>query len=310
MDKSASTSQETPSRLLSIGAVARSSGLSEATLRVWERRYGIPSPVRLPSGHRRYRPEQVRHLRLVAEALAQGSRPGEVLKLPIDDLAGFVSSARKPGPDAEMQGWILSMNDTALRARIAERQRELGLVPFIDSFVGPLLSWIGTAWARGDIEVRHEHFVTEILQDHLRHERMRLLSERQGGTKGTLLLACLPDERHGLGLHMVALLCDMAGVGHRLLGEDTPLDDIAATAAEIQADAVALSIPTSDQGASLYRKVDDLRGRLSKGISLLMGGMGVKRIRRSPSGVERLASMADFETWLGDRFQNGKPGNN
>ena len=54
--------------LLSIGDVVRATGLTEATLRAWERRYGFPLPQREPSGHRRYAPDEVeRILRAVAE---------------------------------------------------------------------------------------------------------------------------------------------------------------------------------------------------------------------------------------------------
>jgi DICT domain-containing protein len=53
---------------LSIGDVVRATGLGEATLRAWERRYGFPLPQREASGHRRYPPEEVeRILRVVAE---------------------------------------------------------------------------------------------------------------------------------------------------------------------------------------------------------------------------------------------------
>ena len=44
---------------LSIGQMADRTGLSAAALRMWEIRYGFPSPVRLDSGHRRYDAEQV-----------------------------------------------------------------------------------------------------------------------------------------------------------------------------------------------------------------------------------------------------------
>jgi DICT domain-containing protein len=55
-------------RDLSIGDVVRATGLGEATLRAWERRYGFPQPEREPSGHRRYATEEVeRILRVVAE---------------------------------------------------------------------------------------------------------------------------------------------------------------------------------------------------------------------------------------------------
>lgn len=307
MDKPPPSADEAPSRLLSIGAVARSSGLSEATLRVWERRYGIPTPVRLPSGHRRYRPDQVRHLRLVSEALAQGSRPGEVLRVPLEDLPNFVSKGRLSEPSEEVQGWIMSFRDLPLRNYLIAMQEQMGLVSFLDTLVGPLLAWLGTSWARGEIEVRHEHFVTEIIEDHLRHMRMRTLEENRPEPTGMILLASLPQEQHGLGLCMVALVCDLVGVGQRLLGTSTPIEDVAAAASAVNADAVAISIPVSEQGAVLYRRVDELRSALKPEIALLMGGMGVKRIRRSPSGVERVASMADWATWLEERYSKALP---
>jgi DICT domain-containing protein len=53
---------------LSIGDVVKATGLGEAALRAWERRYGFPQPHREPSGHRRYRAEEVeRVLRVLAE---------------------------------------------------------------------------------------------------------------------------------------------------------------------------------------------------------------------------------------------------
>ncbi len=44
---------------LSIGAVSQQTGVEPATLRSWERRYGFPVGVRLPSGHRRFTRQQV-----------------------------------------------------------------------------------------------------------------------------------------------------------------------------------------------------------------------------------------------------------
>jgi DICT domain-containing protein len=53
---------------LSIGDVVKATGLGEATLRAWERRYGFPQPQREPSGHRRYGAGEVeRLLRVIAE---------------------------------------------------------------------------------------------------------------------------------------------------------------------------------------------------------------------------------------------------
>lgn len=43
-----------PDQLLTIGTLAERTGLSPATLRMWEQRHGFPTPQRLESGHRRY----------------------------------------------------------------------------------------------------------------------------------------------------------------------------------------------------------------------------------------------------------------
>ena len=58
--------------VLSIGDVVRATGLGEATLRAWERRYGFPRPQREPSGHRRYAAEEVERLLRVAAERERG----------------------------------------------------------------------------------------------------------------------------------------------------------------------------------------------------------------------------------------------
>ena len=47
---------------LSISAVERDTGLSKDTLRVWERRYGFPTPERDAVGERAYSLDQVEKL--------------------------------------------------------------------------------------------------------------------------------------------------------------------------------------------------------------------------------------------------------
>lgn len=53
---------------LSIGDVVKATGVGEATLRAWERRFGFPQPERVPSGHRRYGADDVASIvRVLAE---------------------------------------------------------------------------------------------------------------------------------------------------------------------------------------------------------------------------------------------------
>ncbi len=72
--------------MMSIAAVERDTGLSKDTLRVWERRYGFPVPVRDGQGERCYPLDQIERLRVIKRLLDVGHRPGRVVELPMDDL--------------------------------------------------------------------------------------------------------------------------------------------------------------------------------------------------------------------------------
>jgi DNA-binding transcriptional MerR regulator len=64
-----------------IGSAARLLRVPAATIRTWERRYGVVVPARTSGGHRVYSREQMEQLRFVAERLAEGMRPSEAHRL-------------------------------------------------------------------------------------------------------------------------------------------------------------------------------------------------------------------------------------
>ena len=71
---------------LNIAAVERDTGLSKDTLRVWERRYGFPTPARDANGDRLYALEQVEKLRLIRRLLDQGRRPAKIVARTTEEL--------------------------------------------------------------------------------------------------------------------------------------------------------------------------------------------------------------------------------
>ena len=88
---------------LSIGELARQTGVPVATLRSWEDRYGFPRPQRLPGGHRRYEEGDTaligEILRLRASGLslqaAIGQAAGRVAEAQLSVFAGL--RRRHPG---------------------------------------------------------------------------------------------------------------------------------------------------------------------------------------------------------------------
>ena len=82
----------------SITAAERETGLSKDVLRIWERRYGFPTPERDSNGERAYSSAQVDRLRLIKRLMDQGHRPGKLIATADDELNMLASrrSIRQP----------------------------------------------------------------------------------------------------------------------------------------------------------------------------------------------------------------------
>lgn len=63
-----------PRAELTIGELARRTGLQPAQIRMWEARHGFPTPRRLASGHRRYRADDAALVQAVLRRKATGVR--------------------------------------------------------------------------------------------------------------------------------------------------------------------------------------------------------------------------------------------
>ena len=286
---------------MSIGQLAQATGISADTIRVWERRYGRPVPIRLPSGHRRYNEEHLTWLRRIAEALRRGHRPGKVVRASEEDLDAIVAPAQEKevieqnGPEIlAMVQMVRTFDAITLRGLLREAWRTMGPVRFLDHRVAPLLSHIGQLWRDGKLEVRHEHFLTEVLQDFLRRAREPY---ELPYAAPSIVMATLPEEEHGIGLQMCALVATTVGLRPRILGIRTPIEEIVKSAQECDAAAVGISVSLSTAGIETDRQLAALRRALPPRTSIVVGGMGARGTRRGPRGVEYVTDLSDFQRW-------------
>ena len=295
---------ETKGARLSIGALSRATGIPVETLRTWESRYGFPVPERRPSGHRVYPLSIAPRLRRIAEALARGHRAGQVVPASDADLRQLLAAAPPapvvPPADSPSLGTgdvpqflrlIESFESDRLTHALLSASARLGPLAFLETVAAPLLRAVGEAWAKGRLQVRHEHFVSERLGDVLRSLRLPL-EERAGGP--LVVLSTLPGEAHGLGLQMAALVVAFAGCRVLYLGTETPVPDMVTLARDLGARALALSVAASarkPRTAALLRRVREM---LPRRTALLVGGEGAP----APSpGVRVFADLPSLEGW-------------
>jgi DNA-binding transcriptional MerR regulator/methylmalonyl-CoA mutase cobalamin-binding subunit len=273
----------TTSTIFSIAAVERETRLSKDVLRVWERRYGFPQPVRDANGERCYPAEQVERLRLMKRLMDQGHRPGALAALAQDELAALAMPARSPGADGDVADGAIAQLLDKIRARepagfqhaLRQSLARQGLERFIGHTVAPLTTAVGECWEDGSFDVFDEHFYTEAAERLLRQAIADLPAARQGPR---ILLTTVPGEQHGLGLLMAEATFALEGATCISLGTETPLLDIARAAAAYGTGVVALSFSSSYPRRQVAPVLAQLRQALPDGVELWAGGSGIARL--------------------------------
>jgi MerR family transcriptional regulator, light-induced transcriptional regulator len=297
-----------PNLSRTIAAVERDTGLSKDTLRVWERRYGFPSPDRDSLGERLYPIDQVEKLRVLRRLMDTGHRPGKIVGLSIDALralaadaagknaSGVSGAAAAPGGDAaELHRYIDLVKGHRVdefRRALSEAQLRVGIERFVVDMVAPLTRMVGEAWVSGRIAVFEEHLYTESVQAILRTS-INAIPQPEGGPR--VLLTTIPQEPHGLGLLMAEAILALEGCRCLSLGVQTPVWDIVMAAGAHQADVVALSFSASLNGNQVLAALDELRRKLPAAVEVWAGGGCPILERRPPTGVLVLTSLAAIQ---------------
>jgi MerR family transcriptional regulator, light-induced transcriptional regulator len=294
--------------LISIGELARLTGITTHTLRVWEKRYGSPHSQRLPSGHRRYPKEDVPRLRAIVKALESGYRASKVVSGTLEELHGLIGLKplidSNPTPIHEIESssnellierWIKGIheydNDCLIQG-FHEQWNKSGPLKFIIEHIVPLIERIGKGWESGELSIPHEHFATECIDSFLTSKWRQLNSRKEGWN---LLMATLPGETHNLGLLMSAVVASLSGAKIIYLGLNTPLEDIISTANNLETKLLCFSISSGKKLLDTEDCLIKLKNELNKNVTLVSGGQGTPE---NLPGIKKIEDFNTFNHWL------------
>ena len=283
--------RDTPATLR-IGELARRAGVPTATLRAWERRYGVVSPKRSStSGYRLYTDGDERRLRAMTGLIEQGLAPAEAaerVRAHADFEQAPASSAEAASASvldhlrSSLLASLIALDDEGANRELDRAAGSLALEAFLGEVLLPVLREIGERWARGEARVHEEHFTSALI-------RSRLLGMARGwgsGSAGELaLLACPGGERHDLGLICFGLMLHSRGRRIAFLGADTPTDAILACAHETAPERTVLFALV----ASRFEEVEPGLAEIASVTELQLAGPDVPAELCSRVGASRLA---------------------
>ena len=291
-----------------ISDVERDTGVAKETLRVWERRYDFPQPMRDPNGERVYPIEQVHKLRLVKRLIDLGYRPGKVIQYSTAELQALTGQATGSLHGASvtppaLQSYLdlcKSHQMEALRRKLSQALLMMGLKSFVIELVAPLTALIGEAWASGALATFEEHLYTESLTVVMR-SAIFAMPQAAASNLGAprIMLTTLPQERDGLGLLMAEAMCVAEGAHCISLGVQTPLLDIVEAARVQRIDIIALSFSVGMNARQALDALAELHTRLGGSIELWAGGGNAAFKRRRPPYV-RVYALSDISAAIAD----------
>ena len=297
--------------MLSIAAVERDTGIAKDTLRVWERRYNFPMPLRDKNDDRVYPADQIEKLRILKRLLDSGFRPGRIVPLPIEALKELNAKTSQTLEASTHSLPIISQEEMdryldllrshqteALRLALSTTLMKIGLDRFVIEVVAPLIKNIGEYWANGKLEIHEEHLFTEQIKHLLRTAINSVprghIGQNEESSRPRILLTTFPQEPHSLGLLMAEALMALEGCSCVSLGTQTPILEIAQAARAQKADVIALSFSSQMNQNQVVDGLNELKSKLAPGIELWVGGENQALRKRTPEGVTVLSALQDI----------------
>jgi MerR family transcriptional regulator, light-induced transcriptional regulator len=273
-----------------VKAAARATGISESRLRTWERRYGIPSPNRAPTGRRLYDEDDLAVIRRMAAMTDAGMAASEAAEAARSGVT-VAEEARAAEHElvATLAGAAEVFDEAAFVSGLRQAIEDLGWASALGEVIFPALKRVGIYWETAVIPPANEHFAAELVRREILGSLKVMLN---GGTDQPLvLMACPEDERHDLGLSALNLLLRSEGLRTVYLGADVPTGDLFSACDAISPDAICLSATSATGMASLVRASRAIVG--SRRVRLFFGGPAMSASGTEAAGIKLPESIAD-----------------
>ena len=305
--------------MFTIKQAAKLTGVPEATLRTWERRYGVVTPGRTDSGYRLYPSDAISALAAMRKLVDAGWSPAEAARAVQDGRVAIdgppvpeLENGLRPSPDqGNAATWMEQFLTAAARLDLPEIERSLDRGFAIGSFEHACDAWLlptlvalGEGWARGEVDVAGEH-----LASHAVLRRLAAAFDAAGSrSRGPAVVVGLPPgSRHELGALAFATAARRRGLDVLYLGADVPESSWSAAVTAHRAQAAVLSVVTEADRPSAVATVLRLRADHPDVLVAAGGSCGDRLAPRVHTLPETIAaSAADLDALLPQRV--ARPG--
>ena len=216
---------------LTVAAVARRIGVAPATLRTWDRRYGLGPSEHVEGEHRRYCPKDLAKLTMMRRLIVAGVAPAEAAEqarhckseVKIETIVKEFE-VREEVVDALYKA-LEAFDREFVEKTLAHEIETFGVEGAWSDVIVPTLFMIGEEWENNQKGIEVEHLFSEILK---RTMHNRVVELKKPLNNRPVLLAAVGEELHSLPVYaLAAALCER-NIETYVLGARTPLSALSA----------------------------------------------------------------------------------
>jgi len=281
--------------MISIQQLSQELGIGVDTLRVWERRFGFPTPERDSRGHRLYPPAQIDDLRIIKKLQNLGHRPKQLFVLTALERRALLDQQQHGDSHHELQPLVITLPAADIEQELRNQLKQRGTEAFILEYAVPLIDVMDRGWLNGKLGIAREHLLSDCLTTILKEQ----LVHRENAPK--IVFLTLSGERHKLGLLLSAVLFHQHGCSCYLVMEELPVVEVTTMVDFFSADAVALSFSIQISPRQAKQDLAQLRKRLPNHIKIIAGGFALRNGMHLP-GISVCSDLAQIKTLCAREF--------
>jgi MerR family transcriptional regulator, light-induced transcriptional regulator len=217
----------------SIKALEKLSGIKAHTIRIWEKRYALFTPLRTDTNIRYYGDNELKRLLNVTSLISRGFKISKISEMSDNEinqqLDNLITDIKYSDSISEVliNQFITSAinyDEHSFEKAFSLAISRYGLIDTYINIIYPLLEKVGILWTKSDLVPAQEHFLSNLIKQKIQSAIDNITPAAQSEQPWVLFLP--EEEVHDIGLLLSSYILREHGRAVIYLGARVPKDSL------------------------------------------------------------------------------------
>jgi DNA-binding transcriptional MerR regulator len=298
--------------IYSIKDLEKLSGIKAHTLRIWEKRYGIITPMRTNTNIRYYQDDDLRRLLNITLLNRYGYKISKIACMSDEEIAAHVGtiSDKMNEHDTQMDALTISMiemDEYKFNKIISKNIKDIGFERTMSDIVYPFLDKLSLLWFTGSVNSIQENFIANLIKQKI-FVAIDQLTLNTANEAQVIFLYLPEGESQELSMLFLHYLLKVRGFKVINAGQSVSLNDLVQIKENIRPDYIFTMFNESRTRFNIKEYLDKVALVFSPSKILTTGFQIFEQNIRSTERYIVLKSVQDVVNFLEDSLDKDIPG--